>query len=115
WLRDHDLTDTATPSKADFCASAEQAIVDVLAEKTTQAIKKYQPKSVIVSGGVSANTKLRETLQERIETPVLFPPRTYCMDNATMIATAAIFHAQQKDFTDWKDMQADPTWRICPA
>ncbi|MFH1947338.1 MAG: tRNA (adenosine(37)-N6)-threonylcarbamoyltransferase complex transferase subunit TsaD [Candidatus Magasanikbacteria bacterium] len=101
----------------DFCASFEQAIVDLLVFKTLKAIKKYQPKTVILGGGVSANKKLRETLKSEIklQSPnslFLIPYSLYSMDNATMIAVAAYHHAKNKNFTNWQDLQANPNWKV---
>jgi len=101
----------------DFCASFEQAIVDLLVSKTMKASKKYNPNTIILGGGVSANKKLRKTLKEKIEketptTKLLTPLPKYSMDNATMIAVAAYHHAKNKNFTNWKDLKADPNWKI---
>jgi len=99
----------------DFCASFEQAIIDVLTEKTIRAIKKYKPKTVVMGGGVTANTKLRQTMEEKIKPlgiQLLIPELKYCMDNATMLAIAGYYKAKNKKFTDWKKLQANPTWEI---
>jgi len=101
----------------DFCASFEQAIVDLLVFKTLKAVKEHKPKTVILGGGVSANKKLRTTLEGGIkkQSPLstfCFPLSTYCMDNATMIAVAAYHHAKSKDFTNWKDLEANPNWKV---
>ena len=101
------------PTINDFCASFEQAIVDVLVAKTIRAAQDLKPKSIILAGGVSANTKLRETLAQQIHShfplsPFLFPPINYSMDNAAMIAIAGYYHAVKKDFTDWKKIKAEP-------
>lgn len=99
----------------DFCASFEQAIIDVLTEKTVRAIKKYKPKTVVMGGGVTANAKLRQTMEEKIKPfgiPLLIPELKYCMDNATMLAIAGYYKAKNKKFTDWKKIQANPTWEI---
>ncbi|HNU96039.1 MAG TPA: tRNA (adenosine(37)-N6)-threonylcarbamoyltransferase complex transferase subunit TsaD [Candidatus Magasanikbacteria bacterium] len=99
----------------DFCASFEQAIIDVLTEKTVRAIKKYKPKTVVMGGGVTANTKLRQTMEEKIKPlgiPLLIPELKYCMDNATMLAVAGYYKAKNKKFIDWKKLQANPTWEI---
>ncbi|PLX26146.1 tRNA (adenosine(37)-N6)-threonylcarbamoyltransferase complex transferase subunit TsaD [Candidatus Parcubacteria bacterium] len=111
-LRDHPNTD-----KNDFCASFEQAIVDLLVSKTLKATKKYNPKTIILAGGVSANKKLRNTLEKEIkkvspQPTFTFPLLPYCMDNATMIAVAAYNHAKNKKFTAWNKIQADPSWKI---
>ncbi|EKE07268.1 MAG: hypothetical protein ACD_18C00138G0001, partial [uncultured bacterium] len=100
----------------DFCASFEQAIVDVLVEKTFRAIKQYKPKNVLLVGGVSANAKLRETLKNTIEhisgTDFHLSALKYSMDNAAMIAAAGYNKAREGKFTDWRDVQADPNWKV---
>jgi len=105
-----DNPDTDLP---DFCASFEQAIVDILIYKTKKAIEMYKPKSVILAGGVSANPKLRKELGQAFDkTPLLLPDTKYTMDNAAMIAVAGYFHAKKKDYTPWKEIVADPNWKV---
>jgi N6-L-threonylcarbamoyladenine synthase len=121
-LRDHEKKgvrsyDLGVMSLNDFCSSFEQAIVDTLVTKTIRAAKKYKPKSIILGGGVSANKKLCETLKAEIsrQTPILnfqFPVSDYAMDNAAMIAVAGYYKAIKKDFTNWKDIEANPNWRV---
>ncbi len=106
-----------TVSENDFCASFEQAIVDVLVHKTIKAVKEINPKTLILAGGVSANKKLRETFtkiisQEYPETKFLFPELKNCMDNAAMIAVAGYYQAQKGNFTDWDKIKADPNWHL---
>ncbi|MFA4831425.1 MAG: tRNA (adenosine(37)-N6)-threonylcarbamoyltransferase complex transferase subunit TsaD [Patescibacteria group bacterium] len=101
----------------DFCASFQQAIIDVLVAKTIRAAKKYNPKTIILAGGVSANKKLKETLKKEIErrlplSSFLFPLSSYSMDNAAMIAMAGYIHAIKNDFTPWQQLTADPNWKI---
>lgn len=135
WLRDNTLAGTNTnplgslfsflphvfgsrtggPTINDFCASIEQAITDVLVGKTKRAIKQCKPKTLILSGGVSANTKIRSSLQSLTDdqgVTFMMPPRKYCMDNATMIAAAGYFHATKNNNTDWSKLEANPVWRI---
>ncbi len=109
------LADTITIN--DFCASFEQAIVDVLVGKTIRAAEQFKPKTIILGGGVAANKKLRETLREAIhhhspDTLYLLPDTKYSMDNAAMIAVAGYYHALKKDFTPWEDIKVDPNWKI---
>ena len=111
------LRDNPKVNHANFCASFEQAIIDVLAGKTINAAKEYNPKTIIVGGGVSANKKLRETLSEKItaqfsKAKLLFPDSKYCMDNAAMIALAGYKQAQRKKFTPWRKIKADPNWEL---
>lgn len=110
------VTPTA-PSINDFCASFEQAITDVLVEKTVRAAKSHKPKTVILGGGVSANKKIRESLrvalsEECPEAIFLTPEPKYAMDNGAMIATAGYFQAEKNNFTSWKEIQADPGWEV---
>ncbi|OGL88745.1 tRNA (adenosine(37)-N6)-threonylcarbamoyltransferase complex transferase subunit TsaD [Candidatus Uhrbacteria bacterium RIFCSPLOWO2_02_FULL_51_9] len=100
-----------------FCASFEQAIVDVLVAKTLRAVKEYQPKTVLLGGGVAANTRLRTTLTKTVSTvypkvALTLPPLFATVDNALMIAVAGYFHAKRTDFTSWKKISAQPNWRI---
>ena len=58
---------------ADLAASFQEAVVDALVDKTLQAAEKYQPKVILLAGGVSANAALRETIQRRSTFPVFIP------------------------------------------
>lgn len=112
WLRDNKFGEI---TKNDFCASFEQAIIDVLISKTLHAAKKYHPKTVILAGGVAANKKLRESLKteiEKIDLTFRMPEIKHCMDNAAMIAMAGHNQAKQKDFTNWQNLKADPNWEL---
>ncbi|MBM3204508.1 tRNA (adenosine(37)-N6)-threonylcarbamoyltransferase complex transferase subunit TsaD [Candidatus Uhrbacteria bacterium] len=103
--------------KAHFAASLQQAIVDVLVEKTIRAAKKFKVKGVLVVGGVSANTELRRQLGERIEQDlpgVVFLPsdRSYVTDNAAMIGAAGYWRFRKKDFSNWKKLEVDPELNV---
>lgn len=122
WLRDNaDKKNTTYNLELrtldDFCASFEQSIVDVLVTKTIRAAKKFKPKTIILAGGVSANQKLKETLNTKISkhchlSTFYFPLSTYSMDNATMIAAAGYHHAIKKDYAPWQKLEANPNWRV---
>ncbi len=80
--------------KADLCASYQEAIVDVLIAKLKLASEKTGLKTWTITGGVSANSRLRERAEElaRQQGAVLaLPPARYCTDNAAMIAIAGLF------------------------
>jgi len=88
---------------ADITASVQQAIVDSLVKKTINYARKSKIKKIIVAGGVSANSLLRQQIAEqakKIGAKVYFPAMQYCMDNAAMIGAAAIEKYQNKDFAD---------------
>jgi len=72
----------------DIAAGFQAACVDVLLEKIRRAVEQRAAKSVIIGGGVSANSGLRAAMA-RFPLPVFFPQRAYCTDNAAMIAGLA--------------------------
>jgi N6-L-threonylcarbamoyladenine synthase len=78
----------------------ENAVCDVLIEKTIRALKKYKAKTLLLGGGVAANKQLRTRLQkeaENIGISFFVPPIDLCTDNAVYIAGAAYFNNKAKD------------------
>ena len=73
----------------DVCASFQEAIVDVLVARAIAAMERFDVDRVAVAGGVSANSRLRERMEEAAPGAV-FPPMRFCTDNAAMIAHAAV-------------------------
>ncbi len=95
WLRDHGhyQKDNSHPLPstllADLCASFQDAVVEVLVEKTLRAIKELKVQDVAVSGGVSANSELRRrmtTASKKHNFRLFIPDFQYCTDNGAMIA-----------------------------
>jgi N6-L-threonylcarbamoyladenine synthase len=84
---------TEEQALSDVCASFQEAVVDVLAEKTLRAARECGEKIIAVSGGVSCNSRLRERFAERCAeegfTLMIAEPR-YTTDNAAMIGFAAL-------------------------
>jgi len=79
------------PFRADLAASFQQAVVEVLAEKTRQAVRQTGLKRLAVGGGVAANRSLRAALARMAaqeETELIIPPVILCTDNAAMAAVA---------------------------
>lgn len=73
----------------DICASVQNAIVEVLVSKSVRAVKKYNSEILVIAGGVSANSLLREKVlieAGRNRFRVIIPKMSYCIDNAAMIA-----------------------------
>jgi N6-L-threonylcarbamoyladenine synthase len=71
----------------------QEAICEVLVTKTLRAVEKYQVKSLLLAGGVSANKRLREIFSSQIVNCKLYiPPFNLCTDNAAYIASAAFFN-----------------------
>ena len=78
---------------ADICATFQRVVVTSLIERVFDAARRYQAKSIGVSGGVSANSRLRAALQERglrREIPTFLPSLQLSTDNAAMIAAAGL-------------------------
>ncbi len=94
----------------EYCYEFERAVVETLVGKMIKAAKKYQAKTVMLSGGVSANSVLREEFIKAAEKEKLnyhIPELQYTTDNAAMIAAAGYFRAKEKKFTPWKNIKAD--------
>lgn len=87
--------------KADLAYEFQEAIFDILASKLFAAWEKYQTPTVFISGGVSANQRLRELVIEKFQnkkTEVLYPIKlSYCTDNAAMVASAAYFNQRENN------------------
>lgn len=84
---------------ADLAASFQQAVVDVLVDKTAGAAQAYGVRQVCICGGVSANKALRATSEQRfaqLGIDFSIPPFAYCTDNAAMIGAAAFYRWQQE-------------------
>ncbi len=76
-------------SVADTAWEFQEAVVDVLTEKTSRLALELGAVEVLVAGGVAANQRLREELRERCTVPVRIPPMHFCTDNAAMIGAVA--------------------------
>lgn len=101
----------------DIAASFEAAATDMLTRNLERAIKRYQPTSVLLSGGVAANGVLRHKIAEMLEksyqeVKYYYPEISCCTDNAAMIAAAAHFHALKNDFTDPDFLVPDPNLKL---
>lgn len=80
--------------KADLCASYQEAIVEVLIEKLKRASARTGLKNWTVTGGVSANSRLRAQAADAAKAAganLALPPLRYCTDNAAMIALAGLY------------------------
>ncbi len=96
---------------ADLAASFQQAVVETLYKKTIKAAREHGAKDILVAGGVSANSALREMFKSQTEFPVHIPPLSLCTDNAAMIASAGYYrfvngHVSELDF------DVAPTWAL---
>jgi len=75
----------------DIAVDFQRAVVEILLKKTNRAFKNFHAKSIIVGGGVSANSFLREEFTNNFKNSVHFPPKCLSIDNGATIASAAYY------------------------
>ncbi|MDP4536152.1 tRNA (adenosine(37)-N6)-threonylcarbamoyltransferase complex transferase subunit TsaD [Alkalimonas collagenimarina] len=98
--------------QADIAASFQQAVVDTLVAKCERALQQTGLTRLVVAGGVSANTSLREQLAALLQKrggQVFYPRKEFCTDNGAMIAFAGhqrLVAGQQQDLT----IAVQPRW-----
>ena len=88
---------------ADICASVQERIISILLSKLQQAATQTGIKTICIAGGVSANSGLRNALQEKgrqLGWNVFIPAFEYCTDNAAMIAMTGYYKFRAGQFTD---------------
>ncbi len=90
-------------NKNDLAASLQKTIIDTLMDKFSKAIKDTGIKTIAIAGGVSANSGIRDAVQEyadRRHIKAFIPKRSYTTDNAAMIAVAGYYKYLDKKFCD---------------
>ena len=102
------VADLSMPARADLAASFQHAVVQTLGKKIERAVNHLdsqgrRPGSLIIGGGVSANTLLRQQTDvwgERLGLTIHIPPLALCVDNAAMIAGLAYAKLQAGQVDD---------------
>ena len=87
--------------KEDVAKSFQEAVVDVLLEKTFRLQKEKGLDKIVLSGGVSANSRIREAFEERGKkegVEIYYPSISLCTDNAAMIASCAYYLYKSKTY-----------------
>jgi N6-L-threonylcarbamoyladenine synthase len=98
-----DVLPLCDPKTLDLVASFQRAVVEDLVRKTLSAAREREVRTLFVTGGVAANSELRETFTREAAKealPVYFPSRKLSTDNAAMIAAAAYPKWLARDFAD---------------
>ena len=103
--------------KMDVAREFEDAVTEVLVKKTMRAVEEFGVSTVVVGGGVSANTHIRQELaaackHETTNCKLLIPPPDLATDNALMIALAGYFRALQKEFADIATLRAQGNLKL---
>ena len=99
---------------ANIAAGFQEAVVDVLVEKTVEAAQQHGAQCILLAGGVAANKPLRERLTKRSPVKVVIPAPILCTDNAAMIACCG-YHHLQRGHRSGLDLDVLPNWRMVPA
>lgn len=97
--------------KEDVACSFQSRVVEILTKKTMKALKEYNVKNLIIAGGVSANSGIRNKFMKLCSNQKInltIPELKYCTDNAAMIAAAGYF-AYKKGIISGYDLKATAT------
>ena len=95
--------------KNDMAASFQRTVCETLAGRLKQAYNEFKPASVVIAGGVAANSRLREEVSRQIPLKMHYAPIFYCTDNGAMIASMGYFLAQAGHTTDPLKLKTDPS------
>ena len=107
-------SDQSAQTQADLAYAFQEAVVETIAIKCRRALEQTEMKTLVVAGGVSANTHLRSRLKEivkKYDADVFYPRPEFCTDNGAMIAYAGcqrLLAGQQQDL----DFSATARWPI---
>lgn len=99
--RDYSLPSIELPGllndeqKANIAASFQRVACETIVDKVIMAYEEFSPKSVVVGGGVAANSELRRQLAERLPLPIEYLDLKLCGDNGAMMAALGCFHISE--------------------
>lgn len=101
----------------EYCYEYQQAIIDILIAKTIKAAQIFRARTVMLSGGVSANKELRLQLAGQVNSklkiiPLLIPKQEYTTDNAAMIAAAAAYKLHKGKIVSFKHLRVDASLQL---
>lgn len=114
WREWNKLNDASEDIRNAFAYEVQETIVDILVKKTMRALEQHQASSILLSGGVAANTRLRQKLQAALmmhneDIKLYVPPVPLCTDNAAYIGSYAYFRGTN---TPWENVTAVPDLEV---
>ena len=95
----------------EVAAAFQESVVEVIVAKAIEAIKKTGARGVLLGGGVTANTSLRERIVSQSPIPVFIPTPSLCTDNGAMVAGCA-FYLLARGAGDGLQLDVDPSLRL---
>ncbi len=99
--------------KADIAASFQQTAIEDLISHLKAAEEEFQPKSLVIAGGVATNQLLRDEAKKVLGTEVIIPPIQLCTDNAAMVAALGYYQASHKRRpADPYSLEPDPSLKM---
>ncbi len=102
----------AQDKTAELAYELQEAIAEVLVAKVVKAVEEFKPKSVLLGGGVAANSRLRQLLELKMKNEkckVYIPEPKLCTDNAASIAAVAYYNCSP---IPWQSIKVDPSLEI---
>lgn len=94
---------------ADIASSFQYTAIKTVADKTVMAFEEYQPKSVVIGGGVAADRELRRQLAEKLPIGIEYTDPKLCTDNGAMVATlGSFYHKLKKPQADPYSLEINP-------
>jgi len=103
--------------RLDLLAGFQEGVVGALVARTMDAALRFEPNSILLSGGVAANSRLREAMMDAAaerELDFYCPDRGLTTDNAAMIASVGTFKLMRGERSDYS-LDADPTLKLAAA
>jgi N6-L-threonylcarbamoyladenine synthase len=96
--------------KADIVASFQRIATETVVDKTIKAYQEFQPRSVVIAGGVAASGELRHQLDEKLPIKPIYTDMKLCTDNGAMIAiTGCMMHDTDQSTADPYSLEISPS------